>query len=52
MTAFYMFRLMAMTFFGAYRGPAWETAGPAARVAPRTARRIRRTRTRTGRRTA
>jgi NADH-quinone oxidoreductase subunit L len=27
MTAFYMFRLMAMTFFGGYRGPAWETAG-------------------------
>ncbi len=27
MTAFYMCRLMAMTFFGAYRGPAWETAG-------------------------
>jgi NADH-quinone oxidoreductase subunit L len=27
MTAFYMFRLMSMTFFGAYRGPAWETAG-------------------------
>jgi NADH-quinone oxidoreductase subunit L len=26
MTAFYMWRLMAMTFFGAYRGPAWETA--------------------------
>ena len=24
MTAFYMFRLMAMTFFGTYRGPAWE----------------------------
>ena len=24
MTAFYMFRLMAMTFYGAYRGPAWE----------------------------
>src|SRR5438067_1524793 len=24
MTAFYMARLMAMTFFGAYRGPAWE----------------------------
>ena len=24
MTAFYMFRLMAMTFFGGYRGPAWE----------------------------
>ena len=30
MTAFYMFRLMAMTFFGAYRGPAWDTAGHAA----------------------
>src|SRR5207244_9369916 len=30
MTAFYMFRLMAMTFFGAYRGPAWETSGRAA----------------------
>ena len=27
MTAFYMFRLMAMTFFGAYRGPAWDHAG-------------------------
>jgi NADH-quinone oxidoreductase subunit L len=27
MTAFYMFRLMSMTFFGTYRGPAWETAG-------------------------
>jgi NADH-quinone oxidoreductase subunit L len=27
MTAFYMFRLMAMTFMGDYRGPAWETAG-------------------------
>jgi NADH-quinone oxidoreductase subunit L len=26
MTAFYMWRLMAMTFFGQYRGPAWETA--------------------------
>src|SRR5712671_5520780 len=26
MTAFYMYRLMAMTFFGAYRGPAWESA--------------------------
>jgi NADH-quinone oxidoreductase subunit L len=24
MTAFYMYRLVAMTFFGAYRGPAWE----------------------------
>src|ERR1700681_572572 len=30
MTAFYMFRLMSMTFFGAFRGPAWETAGQAA----------------------
>jgi NADH-quinone oxidoreductase subunit L len=29
MTAFYMFRLVAMTFFGAYRGPAWETTDPA-----------------------
>jgi NADH-quinone oxidoreductase subunit L len=29
MTAFYMFRLMAMTFLGAYRGPAWEAAGRA-----------------------
>ena len=27
MTAFYMFRLMAMTFFGPYRGPKWETEG-------------------------
>src|SRR4051812_13408344 len=27
MTAFYMFRLVSMTFFGTYRGPAWETAG-------------------------
>jgi NADH-quinone oxidoreductase subunit L len=26
MTAFYMFRLVAMTFFGAYRGPAWQAA--------------------------
>src|SRR5205814_4487015 len=24
MTAFYMFRLMSMTFFGGYRGPVWE----------------------------
>src|SRR6266508_4108172 len=30
MTAFYMFRLMSMTFFGGYRGPAWETAVHAA----------------------
>jgi NADH-quinone oxidoreductase subunit L len=27
MTAFYMFRLMAMTFLGAYHGPAWEGTG-------------------------
>ena len=27
MTAFYMFRLMSMTFFGEYRGPSWETSG-------------------------
>ena len=26
MTAFYMYRLMSMTFFGGYRGPAWESA--------------------------
>jgi NADH:ubiquinone oxidoreductase subunit 5 (subunit L)/multisubunit Na+/H+ antiporter MnhA subunit len=26
MTAFYMFRLMSLTFYGAYRGPAWEHA--------------------------
>jgi NADH-quinone oxidoreductase subunit L len=31
MTAFYMFRLMAMTFYGSYRGPAFaQTAGHAA----------------------
>ncbi len=29
MTAFYMFRLMSMTFLGTYRGPAWEAAGHA-----------------------
>src|SRR3984893_668688 len=34
MTAFYMFRLVSMTFFGPYRGPAWEPAGPAARATP------------------
>jgi NADH-quinone oxidoreductase subunit L len=28
MTAFYMFRLMSMTFFGAYRGPSWHTVAP------------------------
>jgi NADH-quinone oxidoreductase subunit L len=27
MTAFYMFRLMSMTFWGEYRGPAWDAAG-------------------------
>ncbi len=27
MTAFYMFRLIAMTFYGEYRGPAWEPKG-------------------------
>ena len=27
MTAFYMFRLVSMTFLGSYRGPSWETAG-------------------------
>jgi NADH-quinone oxidoreductase subunit L len=25
LTAFYMFRLMALTFFGAYRGPVWQS---------------------------
>jgi NADH-quinone oxidoreductase subunit L len=30
MTAFYMFRLMSMTFFGHYRGPAWDHPAPAA----------------------
>ena len=30
MTAFYMFRLMTMTFWGTYRGPAWEAGGHAA----------------------
>ena len=52
MTAFYMWRLMAMTFFGAYRGPAWDT-GHGADVAvggdPRR-RSIRPIRTRTARR--
>ncbi len=27
MTAFYMFRLMSLTFFGPYRGPAWAHGG-------------------------
>ncbi len=36
MTAFYMFRLMAMTFFGGYRGPAWQHAhAPAVAAAAR-----------------
>ena len=30
MTAFYMFRLVYMTFYGSYRGPAWEHATPGA----------------------
>ena len=31
MTAFYMFRLISLTFYGHYRGPAWSrTASPAA----------------------
>jgi NADH-quinone oxidoreductase subunit L len=29
MTAFYMYRLMSLTFFGTYRGAAWEPAAPA-----------------------
>src|SRR4051812_24744178 len=36
MTAFYMFRLMSMTFFGAYRGPAWEVAEHGAHAAATT----------------
>jgi NADH-quinone oxidoreductase subunit L len=36
MTAFYMFRLMSMTFFGGYRGPAWDTAGHASIAAAAT----------------
>ncbi|PYR60501.1 MAG: NADH-quinone oxidoreductase subunit L [Acidobacteria bacterium] len=38
MTAFYMGRLIYMTFFGPYRGPAWETAGHAALAAPAPSR--------------
>src|ERR671915_1683682 len=34
MTAFYMFRLMSLTFFGEYRGPAWEHAGHHVAVSP------------------
>ena len=33
MTAFYMFRLVAMTFFGPYRGPAWDASGHGAAAA-------------------
>src|SRR5215472_4169461 len=33
MTAFYMYRLMSMTFFGGYRGPAWEAAAHASHAA-------------------
>jgi NADH-quinone oxidoreductase subunit L len=34
MTAFYMFRLVYMTFYGAYRGPEWEAAGHASFGSP------------------
>ena len=35
MTAFYMYRLISLTFLGAYRGPAWEASGSkAAHEAP------------------
>jgi NADH-quinone oxidoreductase subunit L len=34
MTAFYMFRLMSLTFFGEYRGPAWAHAGHQVAVSP------------------
>jgi NADH-quinone oxidoreductase subunit L len=33
MTAFYMFRLMSLTFFGAYRGPAFDSPGDHAGLA-------------------
>ena len=49
MTAFYMFRLMAMTFFGAYRGPGVGAGGAhAARTTPAAAHGTR-TATRTAR---
>ena len=53
MTAFYMFRLMAMTFLGAYRGPAWEPGGPRRLLdaGQRVARGTRRSRRPTARRT-
>jgi NADH-quinone oxidoreductase subunit L len=34
MTAFYMFRLMSLTFLGEYRGPAWAHAGHQVAVSP------------------
>jgi NADH-quinone oxidoreductase subunit L len=34
MTAFYMYRLMSLTFFGEYRGPAWAQAGEHVAVSP------------------
>jgi NADH-quinone oxidoreductase subunit L len=34
MTAFYMFRLVSLTFFGPYRGPTWEVAGHGPHEAP------------------
>ena len=50
MTAFYMFRLMFLTFFGDYRGPSWAirrarrtrtpTTPPPTRVTPRTITRM------------
>ena len=33
MTAFYMYRLMSLTFFGEYRGPAWEKNGHGSQAA-------------------
>jgi NADH-quinone oxidoreductase subunit L len=35
MTAFYMFRLMSLTFYGEYRGPAWAAAPQAPAPPPR-----------------
>jgi NADH-quinone oxidoreductase subunit L len=34
MTAFYMYRLMSLTFFSEYRGPAWAHAGHGVAVSP------------------
>jgi NADH-quinone oxidoreductase subunit L len=34
MTAFYMFRLMSMTFLGGYRGPAWDASGHGHAIEP------------------